>query len=293
MMNCREDCNTFFLLFSYDVPSNSSVILRLCVVSQNRQLSFFRYISSQQHFEKENNLPDAFELFDTPYAIAVSRDRVCIAYERSYVIMNLTTGMIIYEITLTKKYIPSISCVQEQTQWCIQKDMTTIFLDANFEPLYKDGIVWGDIPTAIIPTTPYVLASMNQSIDICVFNGTKSIPVQRMELNELLSMDKYRLWRDMQTNRIYLAISDHLHVLEPVPVHSQIQKFIALYRCDFALSIIRAALNIPIPSLKSDPPRTIDGHAKGNLDLSRIPKVTLFEYNNQGPIGVILFTCPS
>ena len=268
--------------------SNPPVILRLCVVSQNHQLTFFRCVSPQRHFEKENNLPDAFELFDIPYAIAVSRDRICVAYEKSYVILNLTTGMIIYEITVTKKYIPSISCIQEQTQWCIQRDTTTIFLDSNFEPLYKDGIVWGDIPTAIVPATSYVLALMNQSVDICVFNGTKSIPVQRIELNESLKMDKYRLWRDIQTNRIYLATSDALYVLEPVPVHSQIQKFIATYRCDFALSIIRAALNISTSSPNNDQPRTIDGHAKGNLDLLRLPRVTTFVYNKQGPTEVII-----
>ena len=262
------------------------VVIRLCVVTQNHQLTFFRSRSQQGYFEEEQRLHDAFELFDTPFAMALSGDRICVAYERSYAIMSLATGMIIHEIFLTKKHIPLINCLQDQTQWCIQTDITTLFLNSNFEPLYQHGVVWKDIPSTIVQATPYVLALSDDSINICLFNGMQSIAVQRIPLNKSSKAEKYYLWTDTETNRIYLATSSALHLLQPVSVHTQIQKFIDIHRYDFALSIIRGLLNIS--SSNNDPPRTNDGHAKGNLDLSRMPSMTTFLYNKQGPTGVII-----
>ena len=104
--------------------------------------------------------------------------------------MSLTSGMIIKELTFNTQHEPVINCLQDRTQWCVQMESNTVFLDSNFEPLYENGIVWKGIPTAIVQASPYVLALMNQSIDVCTFNGSQSVPVQQItqkatEINQL------------------------------------------------------------------------------------------------------------
>lgn len=271
---------------SSDVSAITPIIVRLCVASQNHHLTFFRCRSQQGYFEEEQRLPEAFELFDIPLAMALSGDRVCVAYEKSYAILSLTTGMIIHEIFLMKKHTPLVNCLQDQTQWCIQRDVTTLFLNSDFEPLFKNELVWRDIPSAIVQVTPYVLALTNDSVDICIFNGAQSVAVQRVPLQKSPKVGKYHLWKDTQTNQIYLATSLTLHSLQPTPVNTQIEKFIANQRYDFALSIIRASLNISLSN--NNPPRINDGHSKGNLDMSIMARVQTFTYNKQGPTGVII-----
>ncbi len=270
-------------------PTNSPVVvpdeLRICVVKR-RALSFYRWFPQDRRVEEDKGLRGAFELFDTPRTIALSRDRVCIGYKRSYVIMSLSTGTIINELVFSMAHDPVINCLQDRTQWCIQMEANTVFLNSNFEPLYENGIIWKDIPSAVVQSSPYVLALMNQSIDVCTFNGSQSVPVQQIPHKSTTTNGKCRLWMDARTERIYAATPTDVVLVEPIPVHIQLQNYTGMYRYDLALILLRAVLGMSVSSSLHDQSRTNDGHAKGNLDTSTMPKVITFANNEQVAINV-------
>jgi hypothetical protein len=270
-------------------PTNSPVVvpdeLRICVVKR-RALSFYRWFPQDRRVEEDKNLRGAFELFDTPRTIALSRDRVCIGYKKSYVIMSLSTGTIINELVFSMAHDPVINCLQDRTQWCIQMEANTVFLNSNFEPLYENGIIWKDIPSAVVQSSPYVLALMNQSIDVCTFNGSQSVPVQQIPHKSTTTNGKCRLWMDARTERIYAATPTDVVLVEPIPVHIQLQNYTGMYRYDLALILLRAVLGMSVSSSLHDQSRTNDGHAKGNLDTSTMPKVITFANNEQVAVNV-------
>ena len=241
---------------------------------------FYRWIPQQKRLEENKETRDPFELIDTPHAIALSSERICIGYKRSYVIMSLTTGMIINELKFTMAHEPVINCLQDRTQWCVQMETNTVFLNSNFEPLCESGIIWKDIPSAIVQSSPYVLALMNQSIDVCTFNGPQSVLVQQITHKGSSIAGRCRLWMDARTGRIYAATPTDVVVLEPIPVHIQLQNYIGMYKYELVLVLIRAVLGLSVSSTH-DQSRTNDGHAKGNLDLSIMPKEITFGNNEQ------------
>jgi hypothetical protein len=203
--------------------------------------------------------------------------------------MSLTTGMIINELAFNMAHDPVINCLQDRTQWCIQMEANTVFLNSTFEPLYESGIIWKDIPSAIVQASPYVLSLMNQSIDVCTFNGSQSVPVQQISQKGSSTAGKCRLWMDARTERIYAATPTDVILLEPIPVHIQLQNYTGMYRYDLALILIRAVLGMSVSLSIHDQSRTNEGHAKGNLDTSKMPKEVTFGNNEQSSPKVIIF----
>ncbi len=267
--------------------------LRICVANKSRLLVFYRWFPQQKRLEENKDLRGAFELIDTPCAIAFSRNRICIGYKKSYVIMSLTTGLIVNELPFTMSQNPVINCLQDRTQCCIQLEATTIFLNSKFEPSYENRIVWKDIPSTIVQASPYFLALMNQSIDVCTFNGSQSVPVQQISLKSSSTTSKCRLWMDARTKRIYVATITDVAILEPIPVHIQLQNYTGMYRYDLALSLIRAVLGISVLSSIHDKSRTNDGHAKGNLNTSTMLKAAVLRNNGQSSAKVMRFRLKS
>ena len=300
----------FICLISYDFLSNSSTLsgqaslstrtsssfpsetfpnaLRLCLVSRDGLVSFFRWFPQRRRSEEERNLRGVFDLTSDPQAIALSPDRICIAYDHSYVIFDAIAGEIINELILTKRQKPMISCFKDSNQWCIKVDTSSIFFKSNFDIIYDREIVWEDIPSTVIQSTPYILASINQSIHICLFDGTQFIIVQRVPLISSLTNDKCQLWMDAQSKRIYITTLKDVFLLEPQSIHIQVQEYIDMHKYDVALIVIRAALDISDSSSTNDQPRTTNGHAKGNLDPSELPKVEIFSNNLHVSTGVII-----
>ena len=229
----------------------------------------------------------AFDLIDTPRAIAFTREKVLVGYRRSYVIMNLATGMIISELPFTMTHEPVINCLQNRTQWCIQMESNTVFLDSNFKPLYENGITWKDTPSAIVQSSPYVLALMSQSIDVCTFNGSQSVPVQQISHKSSPTTGKCHLWMDARTERIYAATPTDVFVLEPISIHTQLQNYTGRYRYDLALILIRAVLGMSVSSSVHDGARKLDGHAKGIVDISAMSKQVADEGKEQSLAKVI------
>ncbi|CAF1055925.1 unnamed protein product [Adineta steineri] len=260
---------------SISVPSE----LRICVATKRRTLVFYRWLPQQRRLEEIKDARGAFDIIDIPRALALSREKICIGYKRSYVIMNLATGTNINELTFTMTQEPVINCLKDRSQWCIQMDANTIFLNSNFEPLYENGIVWKDIPSTVVQSSPYVLALMNQTIDVCTFNGSQSVPVQHIP-HKNPATGKCHLWMDEQTNRIYAATPTDVFVVEPISVHVQLTNYTGMYRYDLALILIRAVLGTSVSS-SNDQTRTADGHAKGNLDTTTMPKVITFGNDEQ------------
>jgi hypothetical protein len=167
-------------------------------------------------------------------------------------------------------------------------EANTVFLNSNFEPLYESGITWKDIPSCIVQARPYVLALMNQSIDVCTFNGSQSVPVQQILQKGATTPGKCRLWMDARTERIYAATPTDVVLVEPIPVYIQLQNYTGMYRYDLALILIRAVLGMSVSSSIHDQSRTNDGHAKGNLDLSTMPKEVTFGNNEKVMISVVV-----
>jgi hypothetical protein len=265
-------------------PVSIPTELRLCV-ARRRALSFYRWVPKQQRLEENKDLRGAFDLIDVPLALALSREKICIGYKKSYVIMSLTTGLIINELAVTVAQEPVINCLQDRTQWCVQMESNTVFLNSNFEPLYENGIIWKNTPSGIVQASPYVLALMNQTIEVCTFNGSQSVPVQQIPHKGSPISGRCRLWMDARTERIYAATPTDVVVLEPIPVHIQLQNYTGMYRYDLALILLRAVLGMSVSS-NHDQSRTNDGHAKGNLDTSIMPKEMTFSNNEQLPIKV-------
>lgn len=266
----------------YEIPSNNAISipseLRLCLATRRRSLVFYRWQPQQRRLEENKDTRGGFDLIDTPRALALSFDKVCIGYKRSYVIMSLTNGTIIKELTFSMSQDPVINCLQDRTQWCVQLEANTVFLDSNFEPLYGNGIIWKDVPSGIVQSSPYVLALMNQSIDVCTFTGAQSVPVQQIPHKGSPTRGKCRLWMDARTSRIYAATPTDVVLLEPIPVHIQLQNYTGMYRYDLALILIRAVLGISVSTV-DDQARTNDGHARGSPDTATMPKVISFENN--------------
>jgi hypothetical protein len=305
----QNHCFFYIYIISYDITSaastptssvapaitkatNASAVvppeLRICIANRRRSLGFYRYSAQQKRAEEEKSFRGAFELLDTPRALALSRDKVCIGYKKSYVIMSLTTGRIISELPFTMAPDPVINCLQDRSQWCIQIETNTVFLNSNFEPLYENGIIWRDVPSAVVQASPYVLALMNQSIDVCTFNGSQSVPVQQIPHKGTSTTGKCRLWMDARTERIYAATPTDVTLLEPIPVHIQLQNYTGMYKYDLALILLRAVLGLSVSTSTNDQSRTNEGHAKGNIDISTLPKEITFANNEQVPIKVMI-----
>jgi hypothetical protein len=272
------------IVFSSSTPSTPISIpseLRLCLATRRRSAVFYRWLPQQRRLEENKDARGGFDLIDTPRTLALSRDRICVGYKRSYVIMSLATGTMIKELPFNMANEPVINRLQDQTQWCIQLESNTVFFDSNFEPLYESSIIWKDIPSAIVQASPYVLALMNQSIEICTFNGSQSVPVQQIAHKGSSTLGKCRLWMDTRTERIYAATPTDVVLLEPIPVHIQLQNYTGMYRYDLALILIRAVLGMSVSSSIHDQSRTYEGHAKGKLDTSTMPKAITFGNNEQ------------
>ena len=250
--------------------------LRIGSALRRRTLVSHRWLPQQKRIEENKDSRGGFELFDTPRVMGLSHDKVCIGYRKNYSIVSLITGLLINELPITTGHEPMINCLQDRTQWCVQMDTSTIFLNSDFEPLYKNGVVWKDVPSGIVQASPYVLALMNQSIDICTFNGSQSVPVQQIPHKGLSAIGKCRLWMDAQTQRIYSGTPTDVVVLEPISVPIQLQNYMGTYKYDLALILIRAVLGMSMTSSVSDGPRNADGHARGNLDQSTMPKEVVF-----------------
>ena len=262
--------------------------LRICVVSKRGSLSFFRWCSQQKRPEEDKNVQLSLDSRKTPQTIALSGDRLCIGYERSYMIMSLKTGDILNELPLPRKYSPIIKRLPNPTRWCLQMDTTTIFLNSNFEPMYEKRLTWNDIPSAVVQGGLYILALINQWIHICLFDGERVFMMQQILQISSSPEEKCRLWMDDQTRKVYAATSTTVLLLEPIPIDIQIQKFVAIHRYDIASTIIRVALGIS--DSFNDEPRMNNGYAKGNLDLSAMPKIVTFQSNPQLSTEVNIFS---
>mgnify|MGYP001115369793 FL=1 len=274
-------------LFStwYEPPAQTSPIvvpdkLRICVALKKHSLVFYHWYPQKKRIEENKDLRGGFELYDAPRAIAFSTNKIFIGYKKSYVLMSLDTGMQLKEFTFTRATEPMITCLQNRTEWCIQMDYDTIFLNSEFEPIYKIAIQWKDIPTAVVQSSPYVLALMPQSIDVCTFNGEESAPVQRIMQKTNSPASKCRLWMDTVTERIYAATPTDVVLLELIPANIQLQNYIGMYRYDLAVTLIRALLKITASAqLTYEQVRTTDGNALGGLDTTTMPKAFAFDSN--------------
>lgn len=272
--------------YRYDITSTPSTLLtsnelRICIPIQPYSLSFYRWLPHPRRLEKVKDHRGNFELHNTPRAIACSRDKICICYQKSYAVMSLETGLIINEFNFNMKGETIINFLQDRKQWCIQRNKNTVFLDTDFKPIDGSKNTWKDFPSSIIQTNPYVLALVNQSIDIRIFNGLQSVRIQQIPLKRVTTADKCHLWMDARSERIYVATPTDILLLEPIPIHTQLKKYTDLYRYDLALIFIRVKLGITKPSSIHDQSRTIDGRAKGNLDISKMPKESTFEQNEK------------
>lgn len=267
---------------SLTVPSE----LRLCAATKRRSLCFYRWLPQQKRVEENKDLRGAFDLLDVPRALALSHEKICIGYRRSYVIMSLKTGMIINELTFATANEPVINCLQDRSQWCIQLESQTIFLNSNFEPLYENGITWKDIPSAIVQSSPYVLALMSQSIDVCTFNGSQSVPVQQIPHKGSSPTAKCRLWMDARTERIYAATPTDVGILDSIPVHTQLKNYTGRYRYDLALILIRGIFGISVSSSTHEQARKLDGHARGKIDWTVLPKQSIFSNNDSPEVNI-------
>ena len=266
---------------------------RMCLVSKRGLLNFFRWFPQSKRLEEDQSLRHViFPCKTHPQTVALSSDRICVGYEKSYIIFSLIDGKIINSLDLSKRHSPMINRLQDPIQWCIQLGNNTVFLDSNFEPAYESGIIWTDIPSAVVQSNLYVLALINQSIDICLFNGKQPVVAQRIsQICSSTEQKKCRLWMDNQSKRIYLASPSNIYLLEPIPIHIQIQQYISINKYDLALMIIRAALDIHVcdsSSIFFYKSRTPDGHAKGKLDLSKMSKVMTFSKHTQISVEVIV-----
>lgn len=288
---------SIFYLFSYDIPSSLSVTtvqvpmctrtssfssseqipdtLRICVSSKSGSLSFFHWCSEQNKVKENKNVGLTPNSFGTPQAVALSKDRVCIGYENVYVIGSLNTRSIIDQFPLATGFRPSISHIQDSARWSIQINTTTVFLDSNFERMNEGKIRWNDTPSAIVQTGPYVLALINQSIHVCVFDGKRVFMMQQILRISSAREEKCHLWMDSQTKKIYAATSTAVFLLQPIPIDIQIQKCVAMRKYDVASTIIQVELCI------SDSSGDQSKMGKGNLDLSVIPKIVVFSSNPQ------------
>lgn len=264
-------------------PGSAEVVpdkLRICVANKRHSLGFYHWYPQKKRVEENKDLRGGFELYDAPRAIALSHNKILIGYKKSYVLMSLETGMQDKEFTFTKASEPMISCLQDRTKWCIQLDYETVFLDSNFDPMYKIGITWKDIPTAIVYSSPYILALLPQSIDVCTFNGEEYAPVQRIVQKGASAATKCRLWMDAKSERIYAATPTDVVLLEPISAIIQLQNYTGMYRYDLAVTLIRAILGITASSPPSyDSVRTNEGNAVGNVDTTNLPKVYTFDPN--------------
>lgn len=200
--------------------SSSSVVipdkLRICVASKLRTLAFYYWHPQRKCIEENKDLRNVFQLRDTPCAIVFSANKMLIGYKKSYTFMSLETGKVFKELSFTNAIEPMMSYIPNRNEWAIQVDYGTIFLNSEFEPIYKVSILWTDIPTAIVRSGPYVLALLPQSIDVCIPNAENTMSVQQITYGHTSStIFKNRLWMDTLNERIYGATSSDIFVFEP------------------------------------------------------------------------------
>ena len=266
----------------YEIPSSANAAtyipseLRLCVATKRRSLLFYRWLVKERRLEVNSEMRGGFDLFDVPHAMGLSHDKVCVGYRRSYAIISLTTGMVVREVQFNMTQSPVINYFPERRQWCIQVEANTIFLTTDFEPAYANGIIWKEIPSMVVQASPYVLALLPQSIDICTFNGTQSVPVQSIPHRSTASTGKCRLWMDANTQRIYAATLTDVGILEPISMRTQLKNYVGSLKYELALILIRGVLGISVTTSTEHLARTADGHAQGNLELNEMPKELAF-----------------
>lgn len=229
--------------------------------------------------EQTTTNSNTLDLISAPRAMALSKTRICVAYRKSYNILDIESGIIIKEIAFNMSQDPIIAPIQNRTQWCIQKDASTIFLNSDFDPLYDNGIIWRDIPLAIVQSSPYVLSLTNQTIEICTFNGSQGPSVQQLRYRTS-SVGKPRLWMDFRTNRIYVGTTTDLFVVEPITPTIQLKNYIGAYKYETAITLIRGLLGLNETEDK-EKFRKDDGKIRGNIDRSTLKLQLIFEIEQQ------------
>lgn len=249
--------------------------LKICVATKNRVLIFHRWQKNSKTIDEDKEHPSSFDLLDQPRAMGLSNDKICIAYRRSYVIMNLQKGSILKELEMNTSQEPIITCLQDRTHWCLQTEMNTVFLDSNFAPLFPNPVIWRDFPLAIVHSAPYVLALLNHSVDICTFNGSQSVPVQKLPFRTSSGTNKCRLWMDAHTKRIYVATATDVSLISPISVQTQLKNYVGSYKYELGLILIRGVLGLSDNS-EVGSFRTADGFARGNIERSKLEIVRLF-----------------
>jgi len=269
----------------YDIPTSANAStfipteLRICVANKRRSLLFYRWLSKERRLEANADMKGGFDLFDVPQALGLSHDKVCAGYRRSYAILSLINGMVLREVPFNMTQSPVINYFPDRRQWSIQVEANTIFYTSDFEPAFTNGVIWKDIPSMVVYSSPYVLALLPQSIDICTFNGTQSVPVQSIAHRSTTTVGKCRLWMDAKTQRIYAANITDVGILEPISIGTQLKNYVGSFKYDLGLILIRGVLGISVTTSTEHLARTSDGHAQGNLDWSQMPKEFAFDEN--------------
>ncbi|CAF1187062.1 unnamed protein product, partial [Didymodactylos carnosus] len=273
-----------------DQPSlpNVSFELRLAATTTRRKALFYSWYPQQKRLV-ENKEPNrgVFELWEQPKTLALSKEKMCVGSRKSYIIWNIATGQMENEILLSNQtpYEPIIIPLQEHRGWCIQVDSNTVFLDTDFSPMYQESVtIWKEIPSSIVQSSPYILALMPNSIDVCAFipqgikssSTTTSSNVQRSSLSSLVQSIPYKnvkghLWMDLKNERIYASTATDVVLVEPVPVRIQLQNYAGLCKYDLALTLIKAVLGSNNNNLQGGE-RTKDGQCCGNIDRTTLSK---------------------
>ncbi|KAI0225860.1 Vam6/Vps39-like protein [Lamellibrachia satsuma] len=195
--------------------------LRMCVAVK-RKLQLYNWKNRDFH-----ELMTDLSVPDVPKAMAWCQDSLCIGFKRDYFLIQVKSGMLKDLFPCGSNMEPLVTRLQDD-RLALGRDQMTIFIDSEGMPTQKYALTWNDIPAIMSYQQPYIISVLPKYIEIRTIDPR--LLIQSIELV------KPRLICQC-SGQVYIASSNHVWRLAPVPITTQIKDLLLNKEFELALQL--------------------------------------------------------
>uniref|UniRef100_A0A8C4R8C4 VPS39 subunit of HOPS complex n=1 Tax=Eptatretus burgeri TaxID=7764 RepID=A0A8C4R8C4_EPTBU len=208
-------------LFTCDLRSHTGE-LRLCVVVRKKLQLFTWKNGDLIEFQPDLCLPDF------PKSIAWCGDSICVGFKRDYYLAKADGRGSCKELFPTGKQLEPLVVSLTDSKLAVGRDDMTIFIDEE-GTMQKHALRWTDVPISLEHQHPYIIAVLPRYLEIRT--------IEPMLLVQSIDLQKPRFITSGGPNIVYVASSQYVWRLLPVPIATQIEQLLQEKQFDLALQL--------------------------------------------------------
>ncbi|BES93929.1 Vacuolar sorting protein 39 domain 1 [Nesidiocoris tenuis] len=220
-------------LFTLDIQKHVSQtggvtsFVRLCV-SVKKKLQTY-YLKNRDFLD----LGEDITVPDVPRVLSWEKESICVGCKGGYYMAHLNQQT--QELFPTGKCEPLVTKIKtqdlEDPAFLLLNETQSVSCDINGEtsPLQK-SIRWSDVPIAIGHDEPYLLGLLPECVELKTWNVEVPPPLANLPM-------KAKFLAVAKSGVVFLASTEHVWILQSVPVHKQIKLLIDDKQFELALKL--------------------------------------------------------